>query len=361
MNFILTKFIYPLEEKLEIFDGYYFDNPRTSEEVKYVEKFIRKASPFPKNDVAVGEKGFITIEYLIGKLKEKYGTDPYVSKYIDNCKYNDAYYKTASMWVILRLKDKSPNMDHYFDQAEIVRYRLDALTLLAFEKSPRIDFSVLISGEFTSLYEEEIVDKTKNSIIETLVEVTNRNKIEKNKSEFNGFINYYQGICKTNAKIQDNPNKEMLEYVMDSLQTLRKNYDLKMKFVSIVSIIELLLTHCPDTSRFNVEDSINKQFKSKIALIYHLYDKDSNSELITKESGLIYSLRSDIAHGNFKEFPKNLKKYYDFCKENSYINISKFDKTSAMNSLVSRTLNHMLLIFNMLLNDYKLLDIIKKM
>ena len=38
MNFILTKFIYPLEEKLEIADGYYFDNPRTSAEVKYVEK-----------------------------------------------------------------------------------------------------------------------------------------------------------------------------------------------------------------------------------------------------------------------------------------------------------------------------------
>ena len=30
----------------------------------------------------------------------------------------------------------------------------------------------MISGEFTSLYEEEIVDKTKNSIIEALVEFT---------------------------------------------------------------------------------------------------------------------------------------------------------------------------------------------
>ena len=332
-----------------------------SEEVKYIEKFIRKASPFPPNDKAVGEEGFITIDYLISKLKDKYGKDSYVSNYIDNCKYNDSYYKVASMWVILRMKDKNPSMDHYFDQAEKVRYRLDALTLLAFEKSSRIDFSVLISGEFTSLYEEEIVDKTKNSIIEAMVEVTNKKKIEKNKSEFNGFINYYQGICKTNAKIQKNPNKEMLEYIMESLQTLRRNYDLKMKFISIVSIIELLLTHCPDASRFNVEDSINKQFKSKIALIYHLYDKDSNSDLITKESSLIYSLRSDIAHGNFKEFPKNLKKYFDFCKENSYTNNSKFDKVSVMNILVSRTLSHMLVIFNMLLNDYKLLDIIKKM
>lgn len=361
MNFILTKFIYPLEEKLEIFDGYYFDNPRTSEEVKYVEKFIRKASPFPPNDAAVGEEGFITIEYLIGKLKEKYGIDPYVSKYIANCKYKDAYYKTASMWVILRLKDKSPNMDLYFDQAEKVRYRLDALTLLAFENSSKTDFSVLISGEFTSLYEEEIVDKTKNSIIEALVEFTNKNKTEKSKSEFNGFIHYYEGIRETNSQIQNNPNQEMLEYIMESLQTLRKNYDLKMKFVSIVSIIELLLTHCPDSSRFNVEDSINKQFKNKVALIYHLYNNDSNSDLITKECSLIYSLRSDIAHGNFEELPKNLKKYHDFCKSNNYIRDSKYDRISILNTLVNRTLKHMLVVFNMLLNDHKALDIIKKM
>ena len=61
MNFILTKFIYPLEEKLEISEGYYFDNPRTPEEVKYVEKFIREASPFPPNDRAAGEEGYIII------------------------------------------------------------------------------------------------------------------------------------------------------------------------------------------------------------------------------------------------------------------------------------------------------------
>jgi hypothetical protein len=131
---------------------------------------------------------------------------------------------------------------------------------------------------------------------------------------------------------------------MESLQTLRKNFDLKMKFVSIVSIIELLLTHCPDSTRYNVEDSINRQFKNKVALICHLYDKSSNFELITKECGHIYSLRSDVAHGNFNKFPKDLERYYSFCKENNYTTINEFDKK------ISFTYNN---------KDYELEELIK--
>lgn len=359
MNFILTKFIYPLEEKLEIADGYYFDNPRTSEEIKYVEKFIRKASPFPPNDRAVGEEGYITIDYLLSKLKEKYRNDPQVEKRINVCKYKNPYYKAASMWVILRLKGEDTIVRDYYAQARKIHCKIDALTLLSFEEYDRYDFSVLISGELSSLYEEEILEKTKNSIIESFVEVTNDKRKEKGKSRFYGFINYYRGISEINKKIQGNPNTELLEYVMESLQTLRKNFDLKMKFVSIVSIIELLLTHCPDNTRYNVEDSINRQFKNKVALICHLYDESSNFELITKECDHIYSLRSDVAHGNFNKFPKDLERYYAFCKENNYTTISEFDKIIALEVLIKRTMKYMVTIFNMYLNDYKLLEIVK--
>jgi len=359
MIFILTKFIYPLEEKLEIIDGCYFDNPRTPEEIKYVERFIRKASPFPPNDRAIGEEGYITIDYLIGKLRDKYRDDPQVEKCIRACKYKDPYYKTASMWVILRLQEKDSIIRDFFDQAQKIRCRIDAFTLLAFEEDFQYDFSVLISGELSSIYEEEILEKTKNSIIETLVEVTNDKRKEKGKSRFYGFMNYYRGICEINKKLQDNPNTELLEYVMESLQTLRKNFDLKMKFVSIVSIIELLLTHCPDSTRYNVEDSINRQFKNKVALICHLHDKNSDFELITKECNYIYSLRSDAAHGNFNKFPKDLEKYYNFCKDNQYTSVSEFDRANALSFLIKRTLSYMIIILKMYLDDCKLLEIVK--
>ena len=132
-----------------------------------------------------------------------------------------------------------------------------------------------------------------------------------------------------------------------------------LKFVSIVSIIELLLTHCPDSAKYNVEDSINKQFKSKVALIAYLHNKNSDFELVAKECSHIYSLRSDVAHGNFGKFPKDLQKYYLFCKENQYTTISTFDKIAALNLLIKRTLHYLIVIFNMYLEDYKLLDIVK--
>ena len=359
MNFILTKFIYPLEEKLELSDGCFFDNPRTSEEIKYVAKFIREASPFPPNDRAVGEEGYITIDYLIAKLKEKYNSDPQVEKCINKCKYKDPYYRAASMWVILRLKDKDSSSPDYFDQAMKIRHKIDTLTLLAFGEENQHDFSVLISGELSSLYEEEIIHKTKHAIIESFVEVINDKRKEKGKGRFYGFVNFYTCIFEINKKIQNNPNSETLEYIMESLQILRKNIDLKMKFVSVVSIIELLLTHCPDGSRYNIEDSINKQFHNKVALVVYLTNKKSDFKLVSKECTYIYSLRSDVAHGNFSKFPKDLKRYYDFCKENQYTTASEFDKANTLNLLLKRTLDYMVIIFNMYIRDYKLLDIVK--
>ena len=109
MTFILTKFIYPLKEKLNLNDEVYFDNPRTKEEIKEVVKLIRGASPFPPNDRLAGGSGFITIEFMLEKFKEKYFNDVEVSHYINNCKYKDSIYKLASMWVILRYEKKINN------------------------------------------------------------------------------------------------------------------------------------------------------------------------------------------------------------------------------------------------------------
>lgn len=360
MNFIMTKFVYPLKQKMELFDGYYFDNPRTPEEIKYVEQFVRKATPFPPNDRLAGGEGFITIDFIIDNMKTRYANDDYVAEYIDNCKYKDSCYKIASMWVILRLKEEKC-ADDFFECAEKIHSRIDTLTLLAFEENHYIDFSVLISGEYLELYEEHIVSRIQNSIIEILVESTKKKskKIKKEEYRFNGFLCFYNDIVEVNKKIEEVPNKELIAYVMESIQAMRKNRDLKMKFVSIVSIIELLLTHSPDYARFNVEESISKQFKNKVALACYLYDKGCDCELIREECKIIYSLRSDIAHGNFGVFPKDLNRYFAFCKKYNFIYFDEFDSVNVLEKLMSRTLNYMTTILKLYMNDYKLYDIIK--
>ena len=357
MTFILTKFIYPLKEKLNLNDEVYFDNPRTKEEIKEVVKLIRGASPFPPNDRLAGGSGFITIEFMLEKFKEKYFNDVEVSHYINNCKYKDSIYKLASMWVILRYEKKINNTGT-LDINKACNL-VDTLTILSFDTDRYYDFSVLISDEFSFINEDETRNKIRNSIIENLVEATNKKKTNKSEYKFSGFISFYQEIYDKNNMIKDSDKQDLINYVMECIGSFRKNHDLKMKFVSIVSIIELLLTHSPNYSRFNVEESISKQFNNKIALICYLNNKSVNYENIIKESKLIYSIRSDIAHGNFDELNDNLSNYFSFCKKNGYSSMNEFDKIHTMNILIKRVVNYMVIVFGTYLTDYKVCEIIK--
>lgn len=361
LNFILTKFMYPIKEKMEILEGYYFDNPRTADEIKYVEKMIRKATPFPPSDKSIGKKGYITLDYIIHRFKTRYEKDEYVTEYINNCKYKDPCYKVASMWVILRLKEDYKPYE-YEKVVESAKNYIDTLTLLSFEVYNYVDFSILAVDEFYDVNNEIVCHQIQNSLLEIIVEATRRKKekIKKEEYRFNGFKFYYENVIKNYQVIKSFEDKETIEYITESIQFLRKNYDLKMKFVSIVSIIELLLTHSPDSTRFNVEDSITKQFKNKVSLIVYLNDQNINHNDISRECKLIYNIRSDIAHGNFKKLDSDLKKYFVLCKELSFISIKEYDKIYTWDKLINRTLRYMVIIFKMYLDDYKLLEILKE-
>ena len=41
------------------------------------------------------------------------------------------------------------------------------------------------------------------------------------------------------------------------------NINQEMAFVELISVIEMLITHNPDSGRFNIEDSITRQFVGK--------------------------------------------------------------------------------------------------
>jgi len=76
--------------------------------------------------------------------------------------------------------------------------------------------------------------------------------------------------------------------------------DPKVKILLLTSIIEFLLTHSPDFHRYNVEDSISKQFQLKASTIVYLNDKTRDLDYIKKRLKIIYQQRSNIAHGNFE-------------------------------------------------------------
>jgi len=94
---------------------------------------------------------------------------------------------------------------------------------------------------------------------------------------------------------------EKLLYVGEILKiAVSDNSDIKSKLILLTSIIELLLTHNPDFNRFNVEDSISKQFKLKTSILVYLNDKTLDINTVKNRLKVIYQQRSNIAHGNFE-------------------------------------------------------------
>ena len=66
-----------------------------------------------------------------------------------------------------------------------------------------------------------------------------------------------------------------------------------------MSIIEFILTRNPDSNRFNVEDSISRQFKLKASIAIYQFDNREYLDEISTNLKEIYSLRSTVAHGGF--------------------------------------------------------------
>jgi len=101
--------------------------------------------------------------------------------------------------------------------------------------------------------------------------------------------------------------------------------DVKIGLVMLTSIIELLLTHSPNTNRFNVEDSISKQFQLKASILIYLNDKSEDISYIKKRLKTIYEQRSNVAHGNFGEIHKFVSKLSKKEGEEEYFEDLKSD------------------------------------
>jgi hypothetical protein len=104
-------------------------------------------------------------------------------------------------------------------------------------------------------------------------------------------------------------NSEKLLYIGNILKVVGHDlHDEKIKLLLLTSIIELMLTHNPDLQRYNVEDSINKQFQLKATTLIYLNDTSRSIKDIKNRLKTIYTQRSNVAHGNFHEIEKYIDK-----------------------------------------------------
>lgn len=361
-GYIMTMCMFPLLEKKEILKGIYFDNPKNIDEIKQVAEILRKAnysySPFPETYKQVGEK-YISLEFIKDKFYEKYKNDKNIQTRKDKNKYKNIYYHLAKNWVIVRIDD-----DTYKNYENAIKF-IDLLAFISLENNSSLNHSFLIPECF-DVYSLGYESRTlKNIIIDLLVISTGKSKEKENPNDFRccRFDKVYEKLKLYGNIVIDELDNELINYIADNLEIYDHLHEDKMKIVSLVSMIELLIAHKPDSSRYSIEDSIRKQFCNKILVILHLNNMVDNPKELEKLLLLIYDLRSSIAHGSFNNISQICEKIYKWRKlyDNDFIDYENgWDEFEILNYIDALLKKYFRVILRHYLSDKTLFDILKK-
>lgn len=107
-------------------------------------------------------------------------------------------------------------------------------------------------------------------------------------------------------------NVEELLYIGELLHNNEEVDDIKLRIISQITIVELLLISKPDNDKYHIENSITKQFITKVGMLIYgaklpLSFSIKDHSWFKKKLQNIYNLRSELVHGNFDDF---LKKFH---------------------------------------------------
>lgn len=344
MAFALTKYIYPLEAELALSEllNFTFDNPRTDEEIELVERFI---TPTIEDALAQGEsiilplhkRAAFSIYIFKENLKEK-GSDSYTLKYYSEIDGKSIIRILAETWIIIRLKDSSEfddlmsksmsllsavyskaESEYSKSYNELADYcHLVSLLSNGFERYHGESF--LLSNHPYEIFSEAINEHVPWPI-ESHIAFNNSFKYDSRYPNWHYWTDGLNSILSYALKIdslmkqdafrekgkpirvsQKQTPKQKLFHIGRLLKTSYEHFrDPELMLLLQVSIIEYLITRNPDTNKFNVEDSISKQFKLKCAILVHIRDQEYDLLKLNNELSEIYSQRSDLAHGNYRE------------------------------------------------------------
>tara|TARA_R110002096_G_scaffold379492_1_gene573525 strand:+ start:96 stop:1295 length:1200 start_codon:yes stop_codon:yes gene_type:complete len=398
MNFILTKYIYPTSEKLVLSEKMNFtlDNPRSKEEIEVVkanlEKSLNSPEEFYEDDYYANlpvyntdeTKDYVTIENTLTEFEKNYGEkDSYVKEFFKKESDSDVIEKLAKMWIIGRFDDAGEYERMAKVQKEMIEkgekgfFRLDKGNPIVDNSDNLVSYAHLISllvhtqkehyyGGSFFLHNDNFslqrpkIDRFLNQtvLLFSFSSVTAENNHEEDKwKSFLHIRNDLKKVCEKVDSIIDETNKEKLLFISNLLFVAGEEIkDVRYKLVTLVSVIELLLTHSPNYNRFNVEDSISKQFKLKTSIL--VYQNNNKIDLDNLKLRLrdIYNQRSNIAHGNFK----SLDKYLESEVKKEKLKDADIDKTIILERLVSDVYSYIRAILEEYIKDKKLVEYIKE-
>lgn len=357
MNYVLTTFIHPIENKIILSESkkIYLENLRTDEEIQELYDIINDSYNNVPEAYSFGDarippehenKEIFTIEFAINRFFERIPETNFHKSFKSKLDKNNSLKNLARMWVVIRYEsDESHNqpssklilntkylIDEESDKKEINWYDNTHIRFQKFEETYK--YSSFLSnlivpqqdeyfyGQLIVPYEQDfhrynhINNELNKNIL--LFCLSSARDVFETSNPWNYHLSYsLENLIKWANLIEANLEEEYdtIMFIGSILANVRiKINDDKQKLVSLVGVIELLLTHNPNFNRFNIEDSISKQFKLKTSILLYKNDNSIDLKEIKKLLTTIYNQRSNIAHGNFKAIKKyisSLGKYND--------------------------------------------------
>lgn len=378
MEFLITGFIYPLSEPIILSEklGFRLDNPHTDFEISIIEEYLNRAyeSGYDYKFPIFSDEPIVTLEEILFNFREKFTAEgQYVADYFET--YNrDSFFKfLAGIWVIARFDDEGLGQELREAHKELVKEGHHGFIMLEddhpiIQNSKKLTnfcylLSLLIHSEGDDyfgrslLIDPEMVDERRpteriwNQYL--MFGLASQTYPEGNDSLNWIFLPYVlEKIVNVSRLLElsfNEGNEEKLLYIGGILKIVSHDTrDIKTRILLLTSILELLLTHNPNFSRFNVEDSINKQFQLKVSILVYLNDRNRDINAVRNRLKTIYAQRSNIAHGNFGEVNKYIKKLSKKEGQEEY-----FD------DLVSDLYTYIRAVLEEYLNDQKFVDFLK--
>lgn len=347
----LTKYIYPLETPIILSSelGYTLDNPRTEQEIELIKNFITpsvtaEAEKSLAAKVAPAHvRVMLNMEYLIDHLS-LLPLEEYAHNFYQENRKTEFLELIAKSWIIIRFNteldiEKVLNSDYYLrilsledtekndycEQLDKLSSYCQIVSLLTYndERNPYMGYSFILNPShpfeifFPSINQGviEIIDRFASNTGMLNPELKGEHMLGESwwlldsvplldwASKVEGILQI--GIRKAQGEkltiSQKQSPIDKLIHIGGRLKIAHEHiYQPELPVLLLVGNIEYLLTRNPDTNRFNVEDSISRQFKLKCGVAINEADPSIPLEGLNKKLSDIYSLRSDFAHGNYK-------------------------------------------------------------
>jgi hypothetical protein len=339
MNFLVTNHIYPLPEPIRLSSelDICLDNPRTDDEISFIERLLTRAADSGEDYAPplTSDEDIVTLEAALYSFRDSVEkVDPGLEQRFEHYSRERAVRFLATVFVVVRYHDEGATRELYeFHKQARAR---GELTFSIFEEDDPIekarktlqDYGYLLSllansegdgyhgrGFIIADPEPTKIQSTSMwfSLIFTNMACADGSEAIVRRDPLNWvFFPHAKSQLIEQSRLLDEGFRkgltEKLLYVGSLLRIAAEDaQNERIRLVVLASILELLVTHSPDYKRFNVEESISRQFRLKVGLLAYLNNKTRDIEAIGQRLKIIYEQRSNVAHGNFEAINRYMR------------------------------------------------------